>query len=141
MIPSVQLEAQMLLDTFRVEQAGIREMLNGPVMQDLTRRAIRVEAAAKRYATGVGGGPHVRTGRLRNSIGWRIGADSISPYADIGTAVFYAPFVEFGHQNRAHAFPIVTPGGKYTGKFGYVSDKPTPAYPFLRPAAEAARTT
>lgn len=139
MDPGLRVEVQVLKDSFRISTAEMQAFLKGPVIADLVRRGIRVEAAAKRNATGQNGGPQVRTGRLRASIGYRIGSDSVSPYVDIGTAVFYAPFVEFGHQNRAHAYPIVTPGGKFTGRFGYVTNKPTRAYPFLRPAAVAAR--
>jgi phage gpG-like protein len=109
-------------------------------MRDLARRAIRVEGAAKRNATGnhapganagAGGsgirttragasteglsGPNVITGRLRNSITWRLGEDEHGPYAEVGSAVEYAAYVELG-TSRA------------------------PAYPFLRPALEAART-
>jgi phage gpG-like protein len=141
MNPELRIEVQVLQDTFRIETAAMEAFLRGPLVADLVKRAIRVEAAAKRNATGEGEGPRVRTGRLRASIGYRIGADSVSPYVDIGTSVHYAPFVEFGHNNRAHAYPIYTPGGKFTGRFGYVTNKPTRPFPFLRPAAEAARTT
>lgn len=136
---------EMQLANFRIEQTHVQALLRGPAMKDLTSRAIRVEAAAKRYATGIGGGPRVRTGRLRSSIGYRLGVDGLSPYADIGSSVQYAPFVELGHRNRAHAYPLVSPGGgqvMINGRvaFGYVSDKPTRPYPFLRPALSAARS-
>jgi phage gpG-like protein len=109
-------EIDAAVHNFKINELGLREMLAGPVMQDLAKRAIRVESSAKEYATGMGGGPNVRTGRLRGSITWRAGADGRSPYVDVGSAVVYAPFVELG-TSRA------------------------PAYPFLRPALEAARTT
>lgn len=138
---SVLLGIQMeFLQDFKISEADLALKLRDPIMQDLARRAIRVEAAAKRYATGEGGGPQVRTGRLRSSITWVPGEDSMSPFIDIGTSVNYAPYVEFGHNNTAHAYPITAPGGGATGEFGYVSSNPTPAYPFLRPAAMAART-
>lgn len=144
MIPEIGVQVNVLRNSFRLEQSGMRELLKGPVMQDLTRRAIRVQAAAKRNATGLGAGPRVRTGRLRNSISFRQGIDGRSPYVDIGSAVRYAAYVELGHRNRAHAYPLVTPGGKQVmvnGRmaFGYVSDKPTRPYPYLRPALDAAR--
>lgn len=85
----------------------------GPVMRDLARRAIRVETSAKEHASHRPG-PQVVTGRLRGSITWRLGADSFGPYADVGSAVLYAPFLEHGTQYM-------------------------PPYPFLRPALEAAR--
>ena len=140
MIPAVRVDAQVLGERFRLESAHMRALLDGPVMKNLTRRALRVEAAAKRNATGRPG-PMVRTGRLRASITWRPGADSTSPYVDIGSSVHYAPYVEMGHNNTPHVFPILTPGGKFTGQFGYVSSKPTKPYPFLRPALSAARST
>jgi hypothetical protein len=58
------------LVAFQLHEARLREFLqgpHGPVMQDLARRAIRVEGAAKRNATDRPG-PRVRTGRLRGSI-------------------------------------------------------------------------
>ena len=138
---ALTLDIEPLLSEFRLSENELRLFLRGPVVQDLIKRALRVEAAAKTLATGTGGGPQVRTGRLRSSIGYRVGNDSLSPYVDIGTAVEYAPYVELGHNNRAHAYPIVTPGGRYTGEFGYVSNRPTRPYPLLRPALAAARTT
>lgn len=137
----IGIEVQFQLDSFQFDQGLLREAIKGPVMSDLIARAVRVEAQAKRNATGEGGGPSVRTGRLRASIYYSPGYDAQSPYVDVGTSLYYAPFVEFGHQNRAHAYPITTPGGTRTGAFGYVSNKPTRPYPFLRPAAQAARTT
>lgn len=109
---SVQIALE--LERFALNQAGLQEVLRGPAMQDMARRAIRVESSAKQYASGSGGGPNVRTGRLRGSITWEPGADSQGPYVDVGSNVFYAPFVELG-TSRA------------------------PAYPFLAPALEAAR--
>jgi hypothetical protein len=88
---------------------------HGPVAADLLRRGIRVESSAKQHASGRPG-PNVVSGRLRDSITWRIGADTISPYVDVGTAVEYAPFLELGTQYMR-------------------------AYPFLRPALPAARAT
>lgn len=107
--------------TFRFEKAAMHELLQGrtgPVARDLVRRAIRVEAAAKVNATNRPG-PRVRTGRLRGSITWRLGSGggglfSSGLYADIGTAVIYAPYLELGTTYM-------------------------PAYPFLRPALAAAR--
>lgn len=140
-IPEIRLEVEFLTQQFQIEDKRIQTLLTGPVMKNLVARAIRVQAAAMRNATGEGGGPHVVTGRLRASITYRLGVDSRSPYVDIGTGVYYAPFVEFGHRNTAHFYPLMTPGGKFAGGVGYVSDKPTRPYPFLLPAALAARTT
>lgn len=113
---AIRLEVEAHVSRFRIEEAALQQLLrgpNGPVMRDLARRAVRVEGSAKQHATGRPG-PKVRTGRLRGSITWRLGEDVLGPYADIGTNVFYAPFVELG-TSRA------------------------PAYPFLRPALMAAR--
>lgn len=116
MSQQIQLEAQFLANSFRFNQEGLTELLKGPVQQNLVKRALRVERSAKQYATGTGGGPNVRTGRLRASITWRLGKDGESPYVDVGTAVHYAPYVELGTSRMD-------------------------ARPFLRPALEAARTT
>lgn len=101
------------------------------VGRDLARRAIAVESQAKINASGRPG-PNVQTGRLRSSISWRFGEDALSMYVDIGTSVEYAAYVEEGHPNTAHGF--IRPDGSY----GSVSDRPTRAYPFLRPALAAA---
>lgn len=106
------------LEAFRFNEGQMRELLSGPagpVARDLSHRAIRVEAAAKQHASGRPG-PNVKTGRLRSSITWRLGGGGIDLYADVGTAVFYAAFVELG-TSRA------------------------PAYPYLRPSLDAARAT
>ena len=101
------------------------------VGRDLARRAVQVESAAKINASGRPG-PNVQSGRLRSSISWRFGEDPISMYVDVGTAVYYAPYVEQGHSNTAHGYR------RPDGTFGYVSDRPTKAYPFLEPALAAA---
>lgn len=106
-------EISIRLEKFAFNEAGMVALLRGGVMPDLARRAMLVEAAAKHNASGRPG-PNVITGRLRGSITWHPGEDAISPFVDIGSNVFYAPFVELG-TSRA------------------------PAYPFLRPALEAAR--
>jgi HK97 gp10 family phage protein len=115
----VRLEIARNLEAFRFSELGLREILNGPVMKDMIRRAIRVEAAAKSSMgeeeppSTPGSPPAVRTGRLRGSITWRVGVDAESPYVDVGTAVYYAVFLELGTR--------------------YMAPRP-----FLRPALEAA---
>lgn len=116
------------------DQAALFAVLNSPsgfVARDLLRRGVAVESAAKVYASGQGGGPQVQSGRLRSSITHALGEDALGLYCDIGTNVEYAPYVEQGHPNTAHVYP------KRDGGFGYVSDRPTKAYPFLRPALKA----
>lgn len=77
-------------------QQGLAELLTSPfgaVAQALARKAIAVETAAKVIATEEG---LVDTGRYRASISWRLGRDSLGLYADIGSAVPYAGFIEQG---------------------------------------------
>lgn len=81
---------------------------DGFVARDLARRGIRIEAAAKSFATGIGGGPHVRTGRLRSSISWALGWDAVSIYVDVGTNVFYGAFLELGTV-KMRAYPFLRP--------------------------------
>lgn len=100
------LEDRLVWDTAALER--LLTGLDGPVAGDLLRRAIRVEAAAKNFATGVGGGPHVRTGRLRSSISHVIGKDAEGLYADIGTNVEYGGWVELGTR-RSRPYPYLRP--------------------------------
>lgn len=90
-------------------EGALRELLAGPngaVARDLALRAIRVESAAKANASHPppsvpGSGPAVRTGRLRSSISWRVLADGEGLYAEVGSAVEYAAFVELGTERMA----------------------------------------
>lgn len=90
------------------EYLNLTRSPGGAIARDLARRGLRVEAAAKGYATGQGGGPHVRTGRLRSSISWALGEDTLSIYVDIGTNVEYAAYVELG-TSRAKPYPYLRP--------------------------------
>jgi len=119
--------------------AALAEFFNsplGPVGRDLSRRAVAVESQAKLNASGRPG-PNVITGRLRSSITWAFGADAWGLYVDIGTNVEYAKYVERGHPNTSHVFPVMSSGGVFTGQFGFVSDNPTRPYPFLSTALRA----
>lgn len=101
---------------FRFNEGNLQALLRGPqgaVARDLERRAIRIEAQAKQNASGRPG-PRVRSGRLRGSITHRLGSDTQGLYADIGSSVLYAPYVEYGTSRM-------------------------PAYPFLRPVLPAGR--
>lgn len=114
-MPDVGLEIKAAYEAFHEDEASLTELLAGPhgaVALDLAQRAIAVESTAKQYASGRPG-PNVVTGRLRSSITWRLGVDELGVYADIGTAVYYAIFLELGTINM-------------------------PAYPFLVPALNAA---
>jgi phage gpG-like protein len=80
----------------------------GAVARDLARRGLRIEMAAKNFATGVNGGPRVRSGRLRSSISWALGEDALSVFVDVGTNVEYAAYVELG-TSRAKPYPYLRP--------------------------------
>lgn len=109
---ALDLEIASALAAFAFHQGALDQLLrSSPVAADLARRAIRVESAAKVYATGVDGGPNVRTGRLRGSITWRLGEDAQSGYADIGSAVEYSVYVEMG-TSRMAARPFLRPALK-----------------------------
>jgi hypothetical protein len=110
---AVEAEVAGAIADFHWNEGEYKRLLQGPVVQDLVKRAIRVESSAKQHATNRPG-PRVRTGLLRRSITWRLGQDWESPYVDIGTAVVYAPYLEEGTNFM-------------------------PPYPFLVPALEAAR--
>lgn len=96
--------AELIWNTSAVEALARSQ----PVVRDLLRRGLLVQAAAKNFATGVGGGPHVRTGRLRSSIATVPGEDSVSVYVDIGSDVSYAAFVELGTRHM-RARPYLRP--------------------------------
>jgi hypothetical protein len=95
-----------------MELARLLKSPAGPVARDLARRAILVQGAAQRNASGRPG-PNVDTGRLRSSIFWAIGTDQEGLFADIGTNVEYGFYLETGLVNGAR-------------------------YPFLEPALQAA---
>jgi phage gpG-like protein len=112
---NIEADIRFAVESFRFNETELRALLQGPVVKDLTRRAIRVQSSAKQHASGRPG-PNVITGRLRGSITWRVGQDAASPYVDVGSNVEYAPYVELGTSRM-------------------------PPYPYLRPGLEAARTT
>ena len=80
----------------------LTEFFNSPlsaVGRDLARRAIAVESLARQNASHSkpsvrGSGPAVQSGRLRSSISWRFGVDAEGLYADIGTNVEYAHYLD-----------------------------------------------
>jgi Bacteriophage HK97-gp10, putative tail-component len=127
---------------FVINPAGVRELLtspSGPIYQDLLRRAIRVESRAKILASGRPG-PRVDTGRLRASITHRLLSSPEGVYAEVGTVVEYASFVEFG--TTPHTIrPTVRKALYWKGAehpvfvVHHPGNKP---YPFLRPALLAA---
>jgi len=90
--------------TRRLNRAQLDFVLRSPdgrVAAELARIAQDIVNAAKILAP-------VDTGRLRASIGWTIGTTSSGLFAEVGTNVEYAPFVEFG-TGRASAQPYLIP--------------------------------
>lgn len=93
----------------------------------VAKAALVVERQAKMNASGRPG-PKVQTGRLRSSITIAIKSPT---EATVGTNVFYAPFVEFGHRQTPGQF--VPPLKKrLVASFA-------PAYPFMSPVPEQVR--
>lgn len=106
----VQAEIKVSLEEFHANEANLQELLTGDqgsVARDLAGRASNVQGMAVQNASGRPG-PMVRTGRLRGSITWRLGTDALGLYADIGTNVEYAVYVEMG-TSRAPAYPFLGP--------------------------------
>lgn len=78
------------------DEAALRRLLNGRqggVARMLAAKAVKVTSAAKIIATEEG---LVDTGRYRASIAWRLGQDGQGVYAEVGSAVPYAGFIERG---------------------------------------------
>ena len=95
---------------FVPSEAGFAELLSGPagpVAQDLLRRAIRVESQAKLNASHRPG-PLVQTGRLRASIAHELGVDGQGLFANIGSNVEYAIFLEIG-TSRMRPYSFLRP--------------------------------
>lgn len=79
-----------------MDEAALRRLLTGRnsgVARALARKAVATETAAKQIATSEG---LVDTGRYRSSIGWRLGEDGQGIFAEIGSRVRYAGFIERG---------------------------------------------
>lgn len=91
----------MAVVLFAAALSSLLETAGGPVGRDLAARAQRVESKAKALAP-------VDTGRLRGSISYAIARDGAGLYADIGTNVEYAAFLELGTRYMA-ARPFLIP--------------------------------
>lgn len=77
-------------------ELGLQQLLKSPtggVARALARKAIKVETIAKVIITEDG---LVDTGRYRASIAWRLGRDGLGLYADVGSNLDYARFLEEG---------------------------------------------
>lgn len=128
--------------TFILNPAGLAEVLagpNGPIYRDLLVRAIRVESRAKILASGRPG-PKVQSGRLRASITHRVFSSPDGAFAEVGTNVEYAGFVEFGtapHTIRPrNRQALYWKGAEHPVRLvRHPGNRP---YPFLRPALVAA---
>lgn len=104
------------------DNAEMEFLLNdphGPVGRDLERRAINVEAAAKRNLSQHGSGriyrrrgrvhqasapgepPAPDLGQLRASVGHRVGTDADGLFAEIGTDVDHGLYTEVGTRHMA----------------------------------------
>ncbi len=112
-------------EELKAKLKAVEEKLKSSDADSLIKRgAMLVVRQAMENATGRPG-PMVRTNRLRSSIT----PDVISyDSARVGTNVEYAPFVEFGHRQKAGRF-VPAIGKRLVADFA-------PAYPFLYPAAE-----
>lgn len=77
---------------------------DGGVARDLTVRAVKVESRAKRRVP-------VDTGRLRSSVRHMVGEDREGLFADIGSDVEYAAYVEFSQPwLRPAVWDVTNPG-------------------------------
>jgi phage gpG-like protein len=137
----------------RINQQAIKALLTSPArgtIQDLLKRGLRVESAAKRNLSGVGGsGPkRVDTGRLRASITTAVVSRSGVPAVVVGTNVVYARWVHDGTGLYGPRRRMIRPVGhrflrfKPKGSRGYVYAKQVKGMkpnPFLAKALSAAK--
>ncbi len=72
------------------------------------------------------------SGELRDSIGYRVGEDSVT----IGATAPHAPYLEFGTGIYAESGGRQTPWVYKHPKYGWVTTSGSPAQPFLLPAVE-----
>ena len=113
------------------------KLLKGPIADFLKKSAFYVEGSAKEKVP-------VDTGRLKASISSKVKTTE----AEIGTNVFYAPYVEFG--TRPH-FPPSSALEGWARKHGFgpgggflvaraISRRGTKKQPFLVPALQGAKS-
>lgn len=103
------------------DPAGLFWMLereDGELMRDLRRRAQNVVREARRNARGApvpgatnpeGRGPNWVTRNLYHSIYYVIVKDAQGKYAEIGSDVEYAYYLETGVRGTGNIFPFLTP--------------------------------
>ncbi len=135
----ITLEVKNLEQVQRNAEAVAKKLSDGSLV---ARAALVIERQAKINATGRPG-PKVQTRRLRASITIDI-LDNTK--ARVGTNVYYAPFLEFGHSQEVGRFVPAYALGKRGGGWevtrglGFRLKNPrAPAYPFLFPAVEQTR--
>src|ERR1035437_731664 len=87
-----EIDVQSLKNIQKAFEEVTKELSSGSIV---AKAALIIERQAKINATGRPG-PKVQTGRLRASITTEV-IDTNT--ARVGTNVFYAPFVEFGHSS------------------------------------------
>lgn len=112
--------SSLAVEHFDFDEQALNHLLespDGPVGKDLQRRAENVTAQATENATGIGvagasnpqgRGPNIRTGNLNTSIRFVIGHDDDGLFAEIGSDVLYAIFLETGLRNGA-TYPFLLP--------------------------------
>ncbi len=101
------------------------------------RSALSIESRAKLNVT-----EDSSDGRLRASIISEL--DPQRPSANVHTAVFYAPYVEFGtgervFQNTKNGYNFTDEDRQYASQFIKGPGRNSPARPFLFPASEVER--
>ena len=99
----------------------------GPVGRFLGRVGVRAESAAKAIATQE---QLVRSGRYRSSLSWRVLADGLGVFVEVGSAVPHARLLERGTTEhmifpRRPAYALWWTHGADRGWF--VPDRPLPA--------------
>lgn len=125
---------------FVPNNAGLAKLLapGGPVYQDILRRTLKVESAAKVNASG---SPNVDTGRYRSSIQSSMKQDARGPVGVVGAYVSYALDIELG--TRPHVIrpkrrkALYWKGARHPVK--RVNHPGTRPYYVLRRALSAAR--
>lgn len=121
----------------RLDRTAIRRLLsdpNGAVGRNLTLRALRVQAGARRRCP-------VDQGRLRSSIRWELRSGPLGLYAFVGSDVEYAHYVHDGtadHIIRPRTKKVLRfPSARARGGFAFarfVRHPGTTGVPFLRDA-------
>ena len=124
---------------YEIPLARLLQGKDGEVARDLYRRGLKVQNAAKLTATTA---PRVQTGRYRSSISLRLDRDARGLFAEIGSKVPYAIYLEFGtppHIIRPRTKKaLFWKGARHPVKM--VRHPGTRAYRVLTRALRAART-